>query len=51
MTKYLRCKRCGRSLKDPDSQIVGYGPICLKKLQEDEYVQMDLFSFEVKYDI
>lgn len=46
MSTFLKCKRCGRVLKDPNSQIIGYGPICLKKLQEDKHVQMDLFDFE-----
>lgn len=46
MSTFLKCKRCGRTLKDVDSQRIGYGPICLKKLQEDKYMQMDLFDFE-----
>ncbi len=45
MTHYLRCKRCGRSLTDPNSQLLGYGPYCFKKLQEDSGIQVDLFAF------
>jgi hypothetical protein len=43
---YFKCKRCGRALKDPKSQIVGYGPICATKVSEDITVQKDLFDFE-----
>ena len=44
--KFLKCKRCGRELKDPSSQLVGYGPTCIKKLHNDSNIQLDLFSFE-----
>lgn len=43
---YFKCKRCGRALKDPKSQLVGYGPICAAKVSEDVIVQTDLFDFE-----
>ena len=46
----MKCKRCGRDLKNPDSQLIGYGPICLKKLQDDESIQCDLFDFEVTHE-
>ncbi len=47
MPIFLKCKRCGRVLKDKNSQSLGYGPICFLKVQEDEQIQMDLFDFEV----
>lgn len=46
MPTFLKCKRCGRVLKDPDSQRVGYGPTCFLKVREDEQIQTDLFDFE-----
>lgn len=27
----IRCRRCHRALKDPDSRAKGYGPICIVK--------------------
>jgi len=30
-SQFSRCKRCGRSLKNPKAQSVGYGAVCLKK--------------------
>jgi hypothetical protein len=45
MTNFLKCKRCGHPLRDPESQLKGYGPICFKKVQDDEYVQLDLSDF------
>ena len=47
MPTFLKCKRCGRLLKDPNSQALGYGPTCLKKVRNDELVQTDLFAFEI----
>lgn len=44
---FFKCKRCGRTLKDPSSQERGYGPVCLEKVQEDTTKQTDLFDFEV----
>lgn len=29
--KFERCKRCGRKLKNNDSQLLGYGSGCYKK--------------------
>jgi len=48
MPTFYKCKRCGRNLKDPDSQERGYGLICFLKVQEDEHEQMDLFDFETE---
>ena len=46
--KFLKCKRCGRTLSTPESRAIGYGPVCLKKVQDDENIQCDLFNFEVR---
>lgn len=27
------CLRCGRKLKNPDAQKLGYGAVCFKKMQ------------------
>jgi len=27
----IRCRRCHRALKNPDSRAKGYGPICIAK--------------------
>jgi len=27
----VRCRRCHRSLKNPDSRAKGYGPICIAR--------------------
>ncbi len=45
MILFSKCKRCGRTLKDPVSQERGYGPICAEKVYQDESVQTDLLSF------
>lgn len=50
MVIFLKCKRCGRRLQDPNSQALGFGPTCYKKVQEDDHVQTDLFQYEVKDD-
>ena len=34
--EYNRCRRCGRVLKDPESRQVGYGKVCLEKIQRDQ---------------
>lgn len=46
MPTFLKCKRCGHVLKDPNSQMLGYGPICLEKIKKERIVQVDLFCFE-----
>ena len=28
----MKCSVCGRNLKNPESQKVGYGPVCYKRL-------------------
>ena len=28
---FSHCKRCGRSIKNPKAQAIGYGAVCLKK--------------------
>lgn len=34
--KIERCKRCGRKLKNNESQLLGYGPGCYKKYVKEE---------------
>lgn len=34
MSKYKYCLRCGRALKSPDAQQIGYGKICYKKVKD-----------------
>lgn len=29
------CLRCGRKLKNPQARQIGYGAVCLKKMQTD----------------
>lgn len=31
----FNCKRCGRNIKNPDSIIHGYGPVCWTKVKPD----------------
>lgn len=31
-----RCKRCGRRLKNNESQLLGYGPSCYKKYLKEQ---------------
>lgn len=30
--EFASCRRCGRSLSDPESKIRGYGPTCFSKV-------------------
>ena len=32
------CLRCGRLLKNPDSRLIGYGPVCLEKQKRSKLV-------------
>ena len=35
LESYNKCRRCNKTLKDPKSKLLGYGPDCYKKhLQE-----------------
>lgn len=34
--KIERCKRCGRKLKNNESQLLGYGPGCYKKYIKEQ---------------
>lgn len=45
MPNFLKCKRCGRNLKDPDSQERGYGPICFLLIVETKNTKRNLFDF------
>lgn len=31
-----RCLRCGKKLKNPTARMLGYGPICCAKLQQEK---------------
>ena len=35
--KEERCKKCGRKLKNNESQLLGYGPGCYKKIMKEKY--------------
>lgn len=32
MARTTHCKKCNRTLKNPESQFIGYGPKCMKDL-------------------
>lgn len=32
-----RCKRCGRKLKNNESQLLGFGPSCYRKYLKEQY--------------
>jgi hypothetical protein len=40
------CKRCGRSLNDAHSRLVGYGPTCYVKLKKELHRRNSLFSIK-----
>lgn len=55
---FSRCKRCSRSLRNPKSQEIGYGKICLekhkaeaeralKKIERREDTQTSLLFFAI----
>ena len=31
----VRCRRCNRALKNPDSRAKGYGPICIVRVAKE----------------
>ena len=37
------CLRCGRKLKTPEARKIGYGPTCLKKLENKMATKDRLF--------
>ena len=37
--RYNRCLRCGRKLKTDEARQVGYGTICMKKMQSEKKVK------------
>lgn len=39
--EFQTCKRCGRSLADPDSRVRGYGPVCFMKIPAMVYAQLE----------
>lgn len=47
--EYLKCKRCGKTLKDSDSKRRGYGYICWQiHLLEEKKNMKGLFDFCTK---
>ena len=34
--KFERCKRCGRKLKNNESQLLGFGPGCYKRHMKEQ---------------
>ena len=30
---YRYCLRCGKRLKSPEAQLLGYGPVCMEKMK------------------
>lgn len=41
---YTHCLRCGRRLKNEQAKQLGYGAVCIKKIQVDKRVP--LFDFK-----
>jgi hypothetical protein len=39
--EFQTCKRCGRSLSDPDSRVRGYGPTCFGKVPAAVFAQLE----------
>lgn len=37
--RYNRCLRCGRKLKTDEARQIGYGTICMKKMQSEKKVK------------
>lgn len=44
ITLHATCGRCGRTLSNPESQRIGYGPVCAARIAPREERQMDLFE-------
>ena len=38
----IRCRRCHRALKNPDSRAKGYGPICIVRVAKERIEAQDL---------
>ena len=38
----IRCRRCHRALKNPDSRAKGYGPICIVKETKERMEAQEL---------
>ena len=41
------CLLCGRELKNPETKIIGYGPICYKKMTDNNRRTKKLFEVGV----
>lgn len=39
--EFQSCKRCGRTLSDPDSRVRGYGPTCFGKVPAMMFRQLE----------
>jgi len=57
-----RCLRCGRSLRDPESMVRVYGPVCFRRLRvkklrrrrkavDFDWRQLDLFRGPVQQEL
>lgn len=44
--EYTHCLRCGRKLKNKEARILGYGTVCLKKVQAETNKKIPLFKFK-----
>ena len=44
MKKVKKCRRCGKPLKTPKSQELGFGPTCYKKYLAEKDNRKALFS-------
>lgn len=40
---YKYCKRCNRRLRSPQAKLLGYGPVCYKKIKTKNALQRKLF--------
>jgi len=43
----VRCKRCGRILKNPKTVEVGYGNLCYKKMKKEGVRNSSLDEFDL----
>lgn len=48
--KVIRCRRCGRALKNPVSRAIGIGTTCQKKIGVPLYEPRNLFTFLINTD-
>lgn len=48
MKEYEFCLRCGRKLKKPEVRVIGYGPVCQRKMAIESAGVKPLFSDGVR---